>query len=70
MKEFDPVTALEEGGALLIPASELSDEQRATLEHLGPEEVKQLIGIAATVKKMTTDDYGLKPGVLNSILHV
>jgi hypothetical protein len=69
MKSFDPIAELEEGGALLVPASELTDEQRAVLQRLGPEEVKQLIGIAATAKKISNDNT-LAPESLNSIMHV
>ncbi|MBA2275051.1 MAG: hypothetical protein H0W21_14320 [Actinobacteria bacterium] len=69
MEDFDPIAELDEGGALLVPADELDDEQRAVLGGLSREEVKQLIGIASTVKSIEANN-SLTGHRLNSMVHV
>ncbi len=69
MEDFDPIAELDEGGALLVPADELDDEQRAVLGGLSREEVKQLIGIASTVKSIEANN-SLTGRRLNSMVHV
>jgi hypothetical protein len=69
MKEFDPIAQLEEGGALLVPASELAEDQREALHQLTEEEVKQLIGIAATVRGIA-GNHTLSDDRLNSCIIV
>ncbi|MBA3349830.1 MAG: hypothetical protein H0T12_04670 [Actinobacteria bacterium] len=68
-EDFDPIAELDEGGALLVPADELDDEQREILRRLSPDEVKQLIGIAATVRAIETNN-SFTGRRLNSMVHV
>ncbi len=69
MEDFDPIAELEEGDALLVPAGDLDDEQRAVLSQLSRDEVKQLIGIAATVRQIERNN-SLTGRRLNSMVHV
>lgn len=68
-EDFDPIAELDEGDALLVPADELDDEQREILSRLSPDEVKQLIGIAATVRAIETNN-SFTGRRLNSMVHV
>ena len=69
MEDFDPIAELEEGDALLVPADELEDQQREVLSQLSRDAVKQLIGIAATVRGIERNN-SVTGRRLNSMVHV